>query len=306
MSRARRLKSAARLRLEVLEQRTLLSAGDLDLSFGAGGRVTTDFFADADRAGAVALQADGSIVAVGMTTSGGGKDNFALARYGPKGNLDLSFSSDGLVVTDFAQGDDEATDVAIQADGKIVVVGSASNQTDELDFALARYNPDGTLDLSFGTSGTVVTDFGDSDDMAHSVAIQADGHIVVLGTIVGQSPAFGLARYNADGSLDSTFGAGGLVTNSFFPGATIVAGDSVAIQSDGNIVAVGRVNKFMTLTRYLPSGDLDLTFEGTGAVFTDFGNVKPGVFQYAEGRSVAIQDDGRIVVAGNAVWGSQS
>src|SRR5262249_37036404 len=122
MSRYRRLNCAARLRLETLEQRTLLSAGDLDHSFGVGGRVTTDLFAGSDSAGAVTL-ADGNIIAVGTTTSGGGKNNFAVSRTGPDGNLDLGFSNDGLAVTDFAQGDDLASDVAIQDDGKIVVVG---------------------------------------------------------------------------------------------------------------------------------------------------------------------------------------
>src|SRR5262245_54609906 len=299
MSRHRRLTSAARLRLETLEQRTLFSAGDLDHSFGVGGRMTADFFAGSDSAGAVALQPDGKIVAVGMTTSGGGKDNFAVARTGPNGNLDLGFSNDGLVVTNFAQGDDAASDVAIQDDGKIVVVGWAENPTSDVDFALARYNADGTLDLSFGTNGRVMTDFGGSDDMAHGVAIQADGKIVVIGSIVGQAPALGLARYNADGSLDSTFGASGLVTSSFIPGATLVAGNGIALQADGKIVAVGTVNKFIVAARYLPNGDLDSSFAGTGVIVADFSAMKPFVFLGAAGNSVAIQDDGRIVLAGS-------
>jgi uncharacterized delta-60 repeat protein len=305
MSRARRLKSSARLRLEALEQRALFSAGDLDLSFGAGGRVTTDFFASGDHGQAVALQADGNIVAVGRTGAGGSGllSNFALARYHPNGSLDLSFSNDGLVATDFAQGDDDATDVAIQADGKIVVVGSAHNESNGLDFALARYDPDGTLDLTFGTNGKVMTDFSASHDSAQGVAIQADGKIVVLGTV---DVAFGLARYNSDGSLDPTFGGDGLVTTSFLRTATSTNGNGVALQVDGRIVAVGSVDKFMTVARYLPNGDLDTTLGGTGAVLTDFSFMHVGVFQGAEASSVAIQDDGRIVVAGHAAWPTQS
>src|SRR2546426_2863336 len=158
--------------------------GDLDATFGIGGRVLTDF-GGGDRARAVALQADGKIVVAGSSSAGAVGADFALARYNPGGSLDPTFGSGGRVLTDFGV-DDEARAVALQADGKIVVAGGFGGAF----FALARYNPNGTLDTSFGSEGRVFTNFGGRDG-ARALALQADGKIVAAGFT---SSGFGVRR----------------------------------------------------------------------------------------------------------------
>jgi len=159
--------------------------GDLDPSFGTGGKVITDFTdmlfrPSSDQAQELALQADGKIVLAGSSYNGAGGD-FALARYNPDGSLDTTFGTNGTVTTDFgADYEESATTFALQADGKIVVAGSSYNGTGD-DFALARYNPDGSLDPTFGTDGIVTTDFSGDSDSANDLALQADGKIVVAG-----------------------------------------------------------------------------------------------------------------------------
>ena len=174
---------------------------------------------------------------------------FALARYNSDGTLDATFGVDGKVMTDFTSGVDSANGVAIQADGKIVVVGPAGSydrNQGRTKFALARYNSDGTLDATFGGDGKVMTDFTSGGTDATGVAIQADGKIVAVG--VAAAPAdvaadstrhsrFALARYNSDGTLDASFGVNGKVMTDFC--ARGDAANGVAIQADGKIVAVG-------------------------------------------------------------------
>src|SRR6516165_431864 len=184
--------------------------GDLDPSFGTGGKVTTAV----GYASAVALQGDGKIVAVGHTDTGT-QGAFALARYNSDGSPDATFGTGGTVTTAFPSffgSYDAAYAVALQGDGKIVAAGDTDTGTRGA-FALARYNPDGSLDATFGTGGTVRTAFGTSYDAANAVALQGDGKIVAAGdTDAGTHGAFALARYNPNGSLDATFGTGGTVT----------------------------------------------------------------------------------------------
>src|SRR5205807_3097587 len=164
---------------------------DLDGIFANGGIVTTDFFGADDEASAVAIQADGKIVAAGYALDPStGHHVFALARYNIDGSLDDGtasdvtpgdqFGLDGKVTTVYAGPGASATTLAIQADGKIVVAGLALNTMGVDDFALARYNTDGSLDTSFGPdhSGKVTTDFG-GYDLATSLLIQTDGRIIV-------------------------------------------------------------------------------------------------------------------------------
>ncbi|HVD95041.1 MAG TPA: delta-60 repeat domain-containing protein, partial [Candidatus Limnocylindria bacterium] len=136
------------------------------------------------------------------------------------GDLDPTFGTDGKVLTDFDHSTDIANAVAIQADGKLVVVGTTYQDNDfsTEDFAVARYNPDGTLDKTFGAGGKVQTDFPGLAAVASSVVIQPDGKIVVAGgafplfTFLGN---FKVVRYNSNGSLDTSFGDGGIVTTTF-------------------------------------------------------------------------------------------
>ena len=212
--------------------------GSLDSAFGVGGRVTTDFFGSSDRAFAMALQPDGKIVLAGNTMMGGATEaDFALARYNNDGSLDLSFGSGGRVTTDFFGEKDEAYAVAIKPDGRILAAGKAEMQGGGRmeDFALARYNSDGSLDRSFGSNGKVTTDFFGAEDEARGITGMADGRLLLAGySRPGSSSSnanFALARYDADGALDSSFGSNGRVTADFFGREDGACG--AAIRNDG-------------------------------------------------------------------------
>ncbi len=235
--------------------------GSLDGTFGTGGFVMIDFNGSGDGIWGLALQPDNKIVAVGQSRtapSDGTSDNFAAARLLPDGNLDPMFGSGGKVTTDFGALSDIAFSVVLQLDGKIVLSGRALPQTNAFDFGLLRYNADGSLDSTFGTGGKVTTNFFNGVDAAYSVKLQSDGKIVAAGVSGGTSTAFGLARYNVNGSLDSTFGSGGK-TETFFEG--LDEAHAVLIQPDGKIVAAGTANGSTTgdfaLLRY--QGDLQFT-----------------------------------------------
>ena len=273
--------------------------GDLDASFGIGGTVTTDF-PGSDIAQALAIQGNGRIVVAGQSCAGASGCDFAVARYLSTGLLDGTFGAGGKVITDFGASYDDAHALALQGDGKIVVAGfqclgvpSGCPLGSDLDFALARYNPDGSLDATFGIGGKVTTDFGGAtDDRGYGVAIQADGRIVVAGrTCAGAACAFALARYDVGGSLDGTFGSGGLVTTDFAG-----SGDwafAVVIQPvDGKIVVAGEAVGDFALARYQTNGSLDGGFGAGGTVTTDFAGSADTAF------SVALQSDGKIVAAG--------
>jgi uncharacterized delta-60 repeat protein len=202
------------------------------------------------------------------------------------GDLDSSFNGTGIVTTIFGSGTDENPGIAVQADGKIVVVGFSYNGTN-FDFAIARYNLDGTLDTSFDMDGKLTTDFGiNSSDYASDVAIQTDGKIVAVGQ-GGPIPGhgFAVARYNPDGSLDTSFNGTGRVVTPIFGEAK-----GVVIQPDGKIVIAG---DGFTIIRYSPNGSLDTSFDGDGIVTTVLDGLTYGA------NDVALQSNGRIVAAGN-------
>lgn len=263
---------------------TCPGSGALDPSFGIGGKVTTGF--GLITAEAVAIQADGKVVVAGWG-SGVNIQDFALARYNHDGSLDTSFGTGGLVRTDFGLGD-IARDVAVQADGKILVAGSAVLPTSPgIAVALARYNPDGSLDPSFGIGGKVTTNIRSFDE---SLAIQVDGKIVVAVS----DGEFALARFNSDGSLDASFGTDGLVTTEF--GSAPSVANAVVIQTDGKIVVVGTSFAAVdfAMARYDVDGNLDMSFGAGGKVTTNFAG------EADEARAVTLQTDGRIVVVGSA------
>jgi uncharacterized delta-60 repeat protein len=208
------------------------------------------------------------------------------------GDLDNSFSGNGKAMTDFTVNrNDFAGGVAIQADGKIVVAGRAGRNGGR--FALARYRPNGTFDPTFGGNGKVVTNFTAGDDFANGVAVQTDGKIVAVGQAGGSGGRFALARYNAGGTLDSTFNGDGKATVNFGPGFDAARG--VALQTDGKIVAAGHTNfDRFALTRLSSNGTLDTTFSTDGKVTTNFSVTT----DFATG--VAVQANGKIVAAGAA------
>jgi len=223
------------------------------------------------------------------------------------GDLDQTFGRLGKVTTDFNGTTDIAYAVALQADGKIVVVGTtyANNDYSNEDFAVTRYNANGTLDTSFGINGRVTTNFPNLAAVASAVAIQSDGKIIVAG---GAFPLFtflgdyALVRYNANGSLDSSFGRGGIVRTRFSAGGSYAY--AVALQPDGKIIAGGTVfvdfstddssNTDFALVRYRPNGTLDPTFGNGGGVMTDFDGFNDDV------QALLIQPDGKIVAVGDA------
>jgi uncharacterized delta-60 repeat protein/uncharacterized repeat protein (TIGR01451 family) len=229
--------------------------------------VTTAFGDGSAVARGIALQADGEIVAAGNTDI-----DFALARYNADGSLDPSFGSGGRVTTDFAGGSDIASDLVLQAGGKIVVAGTAVVGSSE-DFALARCNADGSLDPSFGSGGKVTTDFSSGfvggTDEASGVAVQGDGKIVAAGRAdLAGSTGFGLARYNPDGSLDPSFGSGGKATTDFGGGFAAAFG-GIVLQADSKIVAAGITaagGSFdFALARYQDEPVVDLSITKSGA-----------------------------------------
>ena len=223
------------------------------------------------------------------------------------GGLDPTFGTDGKVLTDFNNTDDFLYRVALQSDGKIVAIGTSSRPYFPR-FALARYNPDGSLDLTFGIGGKVTTFFSYGRESATGLLILPDGKILISGSIEKPSESdssFALVRYNSDGSLDTTFGQGGLVTTNVGPDDDQAT--KIALQSDGKIVAAGRrgIQFYPTeqrkgnvaLARYNPDGSLDPTFGNGGIVVSDFGQ---GLESYAV--AVMIQPDGEIVIAGESSY----
>jgi uncharacterized delta-60 repeat protein len=267
--------------------------GDLDTTFSGDGLQMTDFFSGTDAANAVAIQADGKIVVAGYATTAASDYDFALARYNANGTLDSNFDGDGRVTTDFQGGDDVVGAVVIQPDGKILVAGAAVTTASGNDFALARYNPDGSPDTSFSGNGRRVTDIL-GEDQALGVALQADGKIVVAGVSYGSTAEFALARYNPNGALDTTFSIDGIVTTDF-AGENDIAFD-VVLQTDGKIVVAGYAgpsgNVDFALARYETDGDLDNTFSFDGKATVDFSSGDDVA------TDVVVQPDGKIVAAG--------
>mgnify|MGYP001132845754 CR=1 FL=1 len=265
--------------------------GSLDSGFSSDGKVLTQVAGSEDIAYAIALQPDGKLVVAGYTDSGGW--DFSLARFNPDGSLDETFSGDGLVITQVGSGNAVIMDVVIQADGKIVVAGEAEGVITS-DFALARYNADGSLDTTFDGDGWLTTDIAFGDDSARAIVLQADGKIVVAGNAYSGSHNFALARYHPDGSLDTSFDGDGKLTSDF-SGGTDLAFD-LALQVDGKIVVAGEAtvasNIDFGLARYNANGSLDTTFSGDGKLVTDFNT------GYDHASGLALQSDGKIVVAG--------
>lgn len=254
--------------------------GQLDPSFGTGGVVRSDF-GGFETATAVAIAEDDSIVA-------GGLDNFTdfvVARYTANGTPDPTFGSQGSVRTPVGA---PLADVAIQPDGRILAVGGAG------DVVLIRYNTDGSLDSSFGAGGLVISDLGGHDAGA-AIAQQPDGKIVVVGSGGPSfSAVFAVARYNADGTLDPSFGTGGTVFSDIGSGASSGAVD-VHLQPDGGIIAAGFVYSGgyldFAVVRYGSDGVLDPTFGDQGVATVDFGG-DDGV------GGLAVDGGGRLVLAG--------
>ncbi len=275
------------------------SNGILDKTFGMNGIVTTSVDSTVDGIFSLAEQNDGKIVAAGFSNNGT-DDDFALVRYNVDGSFDNTFGTSGIVVTPISDTDNRARFLVIQTDGKLIAAGFSNNDIND-DFALARYNTDGSLDNTFGTNGIVTTPIGTSDDIATSAALQNDGKIILAGyTGNGSNDDFALVRYKEDGNLDSTFGSNGIVTTHVGFGEDKAR--SVLLQNDGKIIAAGYSgngsNFDFALVRYIEDGTLDTTFGTKGKVTTSIGT--DGDLAYAS----VLQSDGKILLAGTSKIGS--
>jgi len=284
--------------------------GRPDSGFGNGGSITTSFGGTFAAASAIMVQPDGKILVAGTAdfnprVPGSGLD-FALARYTENGSLDPSFGDAGKIAFDFFGSFDQANAAVLQPDGKIIVVGSASYDSFNRDigFALTRFNPDGSTDFGFGTGGKQITSFFDAGAKANGVVLQPDGRFIVAGTASDSATRpvatdFALARYNADGSLDSSFGIGGESSVPFADSATEQA-NALVLAPDGKIIVAGAAFKtFATppdfaLRRYNSDGSIDTSFGTDGVITTDVA----GGTDHAQ--AVAIQADGKVVAAGRA------
>ncbi|MFN0139789.1 MAG: cohesin domain-containing protein [Pyrinomonadaceae bacterium] len=276
----------------------LQSNGTLDTTFGTNGNVVTDI-ASNDQVFSLALESNGKIMITGFIDVGGQAD-LAIARYDTNGTLDTTFDTDGIVITAVTSGNDMATDIALQTDGKIVIAGETENGANT-DFFVARYESNGALDNTFGTNGRTIADFATSEDGATSLVIQPNGKIVV-GGYTGNllNPDFALARFNSDGSLDPSFGSGGKTVTDFVGNADFI--NDIALRGDGMIIAVGHsynsTDSDLAVARYLADGSLDATFGTGGKVMTPIGASDDF------GIATAIQPDNKIVVAGASFNGS--
>jgi uncharacterized delta-60 repeat protein len=277
--------------------------GTLDRSFGNNGLVRVGFgFFAADQAFAAARQPDGKIVIGGYTSSATplASPAFALARLRTDGTLDPQFGSGGLAQTDLG-GDDWIFALALQPDGKILAAGVTGSPASH-DFALVRYNANGSLDTAFGTGGKVRTDFSGREDRPAAVAVQKDGKILVAGlssptSAPNSPPQMALARYTSAGKPDTTFGTGGKLL-------LVLGGKSAAtalkVLSTGKILVGGGLFQATAggynflLVRLNPSGTLDTTFGTGGKVATDFGGRTDGI------HGIAVLTNGKIVAGGEA------
>ncbi len=275
--------------------------GSLDSTFSTDGKVTTSFFTEDDFGFDMALQSDGKIVVVGYTFhTSYNHDVFAIARYNTDGTLDNTFGNGGLATLSLGNIFQRAYGVAIQPDGKIVVVGTAQFNSSSADYQclVGRFNTNGTLDLTFSSDGYTNFNLAGSgfDTNINDVAIQADGKILIGGSVqnaAGNNVC--IVRLNTNGSFDNSFDDNGyLVTDFLYFDSAL----KIALQSDGKIVMCGSFDNKTGLVRYNTNGSIDSTFSDDGITTVNIGTAGN------HARALAIQTDGRIVTAGISVNGT--
>lgn len=268
--------------------------GSADSTFDGDGKQTTTYNSGYSYPISIVLQNSGKIIVTHYILNGKNYD-FAVTRYNTDGSLDTGFAVDGKQTTDFNGGDDYALAAAIQPDGKIVVTGQANIEERVSDFALCRYNSDGTPDSTFNKDGKLHDKLKQGYTVYRSTAVQKDGKIVAAGyTWNGMHFKFAVSRFNANGSPDSSFSDDGTKTDSFGPGDDYA--HSVAVQDDGKIVAAGLGfdGKYyhFAFARYNSDGNPDKTFSGDGKELLKFDSADEFI------NAIAMQNDGRILAAG--------
>jgi uncharacterized delta-60 repeat protein len=265
-------------------------AGDLDTSFSDDGYLLTDFGVS-ELATPMVIQRDGKILIAGTSYNANRVGDFLVARYLPNGDLDNSFSDNGWVSTDFGVSE-VAKAIAVQPDGKIVVAGTSTDASGQVDFLVARYRRDGSLDNTFSGNGWVTTDFG-ANAVANTMVLQPDGKIVVAGFWTdGTTGGTALARYWPNGTLDANFGSNGRVAIDLdqLGGSA----HSLALQPDGKILASGTFGDGHFIARYRRNGKLDIAFGEDGLALRSFAH------QTTRTR-LALQPDGKILLLASGV-----
>lgn len=260
--------------------------GAPDTSFSGDGFVVS---ASPTAAWAVdlAVQPDGKIVVAGYDTRGGGA--FIVTRYLASGEPDTGFGTGGTVMTDFGGGADVCTSLALQSDGKILAAGYTTLPGSSGDFALVRYNPNGTLDTTFDTDGKVTTQFGpaaNANEQIGDLAVLPDGRILVTGSASGN---VALARYLPGGSLDTSFNGTGKKVTDFGEGR------GVTVDGKGNIVVAAWMDQGFTVLRFKPNGDADPAFGTGGRVSASINGI------WDEAWDVLAQPDGKIILTGHTI-----
>ena len=267
--------------------------GSLDNNFGDGGKVNTNL-GTITEGNSVATQSDGKIV-VGGSYNNGTNYDFLTLRYDTSGNLDNTFQGGGIVNTDFNNSNDHGSAVAIQQDGRIIIVGTSGN-----DFGVARFNTDGSPDNTFNSTGKITIDFGNFQDFGSSIAIQSDGKIIIGGSSSnGINFDFAMVRLNPDGTIDNGFGSQGKVKTEIENSEDFEC--CVLIQPDGRIILVGYSSVMgagysLSMVRYNTDGTIDNSFGTNGKVITSLGT------SFGYSNSAVLQPDGKI----DAVWNSSN
>ncbi len=264
-----------------------LNQAYIDTTFGDGGIVINKLPLTSQVATSVAVQQDGKIIVGGYRGVDQGADDwFILLRLNTNGTLDNTFGTGGIVAHHVRNDNDLLNSIAIQPDGKIIAAGS-SWYNGNSDACLVRYNSDGSLDNSFGDNGVVITVLSVDQDVIRSIALQNDDKIVAAGFNKGHGF---IARYNINGSLDSTFGLGGIAPS---PHNDYDFFYAVQIQTDGKIIAGGPAfGDGIILARYNESGSIDTTFGDIGYITTQ-------ISTYTGASSLILQNDGKILVGGS-------
>lgn len=284
-----------------IEQQTVQIDGVLDASFNSGGLVETVFSSGENLIFDVKLQANNKIVAAGVDNFAVDND-FAVARYLSDGSLDTSFGVDGKVALNLGSNNDDARTLGIQSTGKIVVAGYTTPGGGDFDFALVRFNSDGTLDTDFGVNGERIVDIAGSDDLIYDLAIDSSDRIVVVGrTQTGSNVDAVVARFSASGSLDTSFGDSGYrIINSSSSNINEYA-RSVEIDSSGNIWVGG----YKTGSSYLQPAIWKLNSAGDFAAgFSREGWTTATGDGDSRIQEIVIAQDGDIVAAGDSINGS--
>ena len=262
--------------------------GTLDIFFGEDGKVTTDFDNEWDCASYVALDLDQKIIVCGDSNH-----DFGIARYHIDGSLDSTFGINGKVTTDLNESFDCGNSIAINDNNQIYMCGSTSRE-DSINFALVKYNTDGSLDSSFGNNGKIITDFYERNDVAKTIKIDLDGNIIVAGSSkISENSDFALAKYNPNGILVTDFGDNGKVLTDF--NDTWDYASEIVIDNENRIIVAGKADTMYALARYHNNGDLDESFGINGKVTTTYTNPDRG----SEGwTGIALDSEENIVVAG--------